>query len=317
MPTSMRNVIKNFSNSQNNGFVIGVFGEVLADIFPDRTVLGGAPFNVARHLQAFEQHPVMITRTGNDALAKTFVNELIRLGMDDSGVQNDPVHPTGQVKVLMDNHKHVFEIAENQAYDHIHAGITHLITMAARPDLVYFGTLAQRSIDSRLALDTFLSDAKCPRFLDLNLRSPWYDKHAIRRSLLRSDIVKLNEEELVIVADYFKPNLNSLEERAYFLLNSFDFKTLFVTCGDAGAWIFNDKGVKIYAETPSIGDTLVDTVGAGDAFSAVCILGLLGEWPLAMILKRANAFAAAICQIRGAVPEDLNFYNKILDDWKT
>jgi fructokinase len=317
MPSSLRNVIENFSNTKDNHFIIGVFGEVLADIFPDKSVLGGAPFNVARHLQAFEQHPVMITRTGNDALGKEFADELSRLSMDDSGVQIDPVHPTGRVKVVMHDKNHVFEIEDNQAYDHIHAGITHLITMAARPDMVYFGTLAQRGIDSRLALDTFLSDAKCPRFLDLNLRGPWYDKHTVRRSLLRSDIVKLNDEELEIVANYFKPNLKTLKERAEFLLNSFDFHTLFITCGAGGAWLYNKQGKAIYAESPAIGDKLVDTVGAGDGFSAVCILGLLGEWPLATTLKRANTFAASICQIRGAVPQDLNFYNAILDDWDT
>lgn len=166
--------------------VVGIFGEVLADIFPDETVLGGAPFNVARHLQAFGLHPVMITRTGNDALYAQFLQEMQRLNMDISGLQVDAIYPTGQVNVKLTNDGHQFEILENQAYDHIHAGITHMVTMSLKPEMVYFGTLAQRSMPSRLALDKFLEDGKCPRFLDVNLRAPFYNKYTLKRSLSRS-----------------------------------------------------------------------------------------------------------------------------------
>jgi fructokinase len=317
MTKPVRNVIDHFSNTQEDDNVVAIFGEVLADVFPDRSVLGGAPFNVARHLKAFNQHPVMITRTGNDELRKDFLVEMSRLKMDVSGIQVDPVYPTGQVKVVMTDHQHVFDIETNQAYDHIHAGVTHLITMAAHPNMVYFGTLAQRNLESRLALDTFLSDAKCPRFLDLNLRSPWYDEHTVRRSLLRSDIVKLNDEELEIVANYFKPKLKTPKDRASYLLDKFDFHTLLVTCGDSGAWTMNKQGEEVCIQGTPIGDKLVDTVGAGDGFSSVCILGLLREWPTEIMLDRANKFAASICQIRGAVPADLDFYTSVINDWNS
>lgn len=317
MTKPVRNVIDHFSNTQEDDNVVAIFGEVLADVFPDRSVLGGAPFNVARHLKAFNQHPVMITRTGNDELRKDFLVEMSRLKMDVSGIQVDPVHPTGQVKVVMTDHQHVFDIEPNQAYDHIHAGVTHLITMAAHPNMVYFGTLAQRNLESRLALDTFLSDAKCPRFLDLNLRSPWYDEHTVRRSLLRSDIVKLNDEELEIVANYFKPKLKTPKDRASYLLDKFDFHTLLVTCGDSGAWTMNKQGEEVCVKGSPVGENIVDTVGAGDGFSSVCILGLLREWPTEIMLERANKFAASICQIRGAVPTDLDFYTSVTNDWNS
>jgi fructokinase len=316
MTKAMRNVTKNSSNAQVNDNVIAVFGEVLADIFPDRSVLGGAPFNVARHLKAFNQHPIMVTRTGNDELRKDFLVELARLKMDVSGIQVDPVYPTGKVKVIMnEDHQHIFDIEPNQAYDHIHAGVTHLITMTAHPEMVYFGTLAQRNLESRLALDTFLSDAKCPRFLDINLRSPWYDENTVRRSLLRSDIVKLNDDELTIVANYFRPSLKTPKDRANYLLDKFDFHTLLVTNGEAGAWSINNQGLKNHVEGCHIGDKLVDTVGAGDGFAAVCILGLLRDWPTEVMLERANQFAASICQIRGAVPNNLDFYHSVMHDW--
>lgn len=307
----------NASNADMDDNVIALFGEVLADIFPDKSVLGGAPFNVARHLKAFKQHPIMISRTGHDALREELLEELTRLKMNLSGIQVDPVLPTGQVKVIVNEHQHVFDIEANQAYDYIDAGMTHHLMLSAQPELVYFGTLAQRSLESRLALDTFLSDAKCPRFLDLNLRSPWYDLPTIKQSLLRADIVKLNDEELTIVADYFNPNLKTLQERATCLLDQFDFDTLLITCGHAGAWVMNHQGLAIHVEGNAIHDTLVDTVGAGDGFSAVCILGLLHHWPMDIMLNRANQFAASICQIRGAVPKDLDFYSSMMHDWNT
>ncbi|MGV3582554.1 MAG: PfkB family carbohydrate kinase [Methylophilus sp.] len=313
----MANTTQNSSNSRADDKVIALFGEVLADVFPDKSVLGGAPFNVARHLKAFRQHPIMISRTGHDALRKEFIEELTRLRMDVSGIQTDPVLPTGQVKVIVNEHQHVFDIEANQAYDHIHAETTHHLMTSIHPEMVYFGTLAQRNLESRLALDTFLSDAKCPRFLDLNLRNPWYDLHTIKQSLLRADIVKLNDEELTIVADYFHPNLKTLKERATLLLDQFDFHTLLITCGHTGAWAMDHQGLVIHVEGNPIHDTLMDTVGAGDGFSAVCILGLLHHWSMDTMLNRANQFAASICQIRGAVPKDLDLYSAVMHDWNT
>lgn len=305
---------------------IGIFGEVLADIFPDETVLGGAPFNVARHLQAFGLHPVMITRTGQDALRTQLLQEMQRLNMDVSGLQVDGVHPTGQVNVTMTDGGHDFEILENQAYDHIHAGITHMVTMSLKPEMVYFGTLAQRSMPSRLALDKFLEDGKCPRFLDINLRAPFYDKHTIQRSLLRSDIVKLNEEELVIIANYFNMNAENTDknnddehhhyESAKKLAKEFDIKQIIVTAGQQGAWMITGKKIiktdAIFAEKVA----LVDTVGAGDAFSAVCMLANTLNWEHDLMINRANAFASAICGIRGGAPANTDFYTPFMHQWK-
>lgn len=294
---------------------IALFGEVLADVFPNKTILGGAPYNVARHLRAFKQNPVLVSRTGNDALREQLLAELSNLGMDASSVQCDPVYPTGQVNVRMENGKHTFEILPNQAYDHIHAGLTHLAMLAIRPDLAYFGTLAQRVVESRLALDMFLSDAKSPRFLDLNLRYPWYDRHLIRRSLLRADIVKMNEEELNIICDMFRaPNAND-SAKALFLMQKFGFKQLLVTCGEHGAWALTNEGNEARVTGQKIGGELVDTVGAGDGFSAIYILGVLRNWPIQQTLSRAGEFATALCKIRGAAPESQDFYLPFIRDW--
>ena len=297
--------------------VIGIFGEVLADIFPDKTVLGGAPFNVARHLQAFGLRPVLISRVGQDALHDELLQEMHRLEMDVSGLQTDATYPTGQVKVLLtEDGNHQFDILQDQAYDHIQASAVQQVTKVLKPNLVYFGTLAQRNIASRLALDAFLNSVECPRFLDVNLRAPFYTEHTIRRSLMLSDIVKLNEEELQIVANYFNVDALSPHEKARQLLKEFNIKQVIVTAGANGAWMATSDGILKSDIQTTLKDSLVDTVGAGDAFSAVCILGHGLDWNHVTTLNRANQFASAICSIRGGAPAGTGFYSPFILEWK-
>lgn len=299
-----------------NKKTIALFGEVLADIFPDRSVLGGAPYNVARHLHAFGMHPLLITRTGNDSINAEFMAEMSRLGMDISGVQLDATYPTGQVLVHMEENGHRFEIVPDQAYDHIHSGVTHLVTMSSHPEMVYFGTLAQRGLESRLALDRFLSDAKSPRFLDMNLRAPWYDRHIIRRSLLRADIVKINDDELKVLATMFQLPKSSDDASGLALMKKFELNGLIVTCGSEGAWALFDAEVKASVAGVKLGRKVVDTVGAGDGFAAICMIGLLLHWPVELMLSRANSFAAALCGVRGAAPEAVDFYDTYIKEWQ-
>lgn len=294
---------------------IALFGEVLADIFPDKYVMGGAPFNVARHLNAFDLHPVLITRTGQDALKDELLQEMNAKNMDTKGVQHDPVYPTGQVKVTLTQGNASYDILPDQAYDFIHAGMTHMITMSIKPEITYFGTLAQRGVKSRLALDQFLSDGKSPRFLDINLRKPWYNKHTISRSLKRADIVKLNEEELTIVAQTLSIAGQDLQTKAIVLIKQFQLKEVIVTCGAEGAWTINLEGILTHVKAQAMLE-MVDTVGAGDAFAAVYIVGLLKGWTVEDRLTRANAFASAICGVRGAVPEDPTFYQSFKQAWQ-
>ena len=150
--------------ANQNGTVV-LFGEVLADVFPDRAVLGGAPFNVACHLQAFGLHPVLITRLGEDEV----MNAMAQKGLDTLGVQFDKHYPTGQVRVHIEDGGHRFEILPTQAYDFIHPGVARLTLLSAHPALVYFGTLAQRHTVSRQALKNLLRGAQSARFLDINL----------------------------------------------------------------------------------------------------------------------------------------------------
>ncbi|MDH4233988.1 MAG: carbohydrate kinase [Gallionella sp.] len=305
-------LLRQHANRKGN---VVLFGEVLADIFPDKSVLGGAPFNVARHLEAFGQSPVLITRLGNDALRDEILSAMLQNGMETLGVQNGNSHPTGQVQVHIIKGGHRFEILPMQAYDFIHPAIVRMAALSVRPALVYFGTLAQRHEVSRRALRVLLRSTCAEKFLDINLRAPWYNKRMLRVSLQFADIVKLNIEELGVLADMFELTGNDPESQLKELMNRFELARAIVTCGEQGAWQINQGGKKTESLPAGRTRNLVDTVGAGDGFSAVCILGLLLRWPLAVTLERANSFASAICEIRGAIPDHADFYEPFSKEW--
>lgn len=301
-------------NQGRKGNII-LFGEMLADVFPDRTVLGGAPFNVARHLKAFGQNPILITRLGSDELRDKMMQVMTEREMDTIGIQCDKSHPTGQVQVRIENGEPRFEILPNQAYDFIHPSVVRMTTLSIDPVLVYFGTLAQRNDVSARALKTLLRSTSAAKFLDVNLRAPWYEESTIRHSLQCADLVKINDKELEELAKMLGITENSAHEQAHQLAVRFDIEQIIVTCGGEGSWLVNRDGSKVVAEIKSKLDSIVDTVGAGDGFASVCILGTMLGWPMGMTMERANAFAAAICGIRGAIPDRDDFYHIFLSGW--
>lgn len=295
---------------------VALFGEVLADVFPDSTVLGGAPFNVARHLKAFGQNPVLITRLGHDPLRDRVMSTLSRYGMETLGVQCDNKYQTGQVLVHIEKGGHRFEILPDQAYDFIHQAVVRMAALSVHPEIVYFGTLAQRHDVSRHALKTLLRSTRAAKFVDINLRAPWFEETTLRQSLKYADIVKMNHEELRVLAEMFDLPEGSQQNQARKLMEKFELSQLMVTSGEAGAWLIGRGGKVIEAFQKSQAGKLVDTVGAGDGFAAVCILGIMLHWQVSITLERANAFAAEICGIRGAVPDHADFYEPYKDEWR-
>lgn len=290
-----------------------LFGEILIDRFPDREVLGGAPFNVARHLRAFGCAPVLITRVGRDAAGTRLLQALENAGLSMHGVQLDSTHPTGVVEVKFTPEGHRFDILPDQAYDHIHPRLSRMTALAANPELVYFGTLAQRA-NSHRALRHTLRAAGGRRFFDVNLRNPWISAERLHWSLQHADIVKANDAELARLAHLLDLEATSAEAQAKELIQRYQLRGLLVTCGAAGAWWLDNAGQRIAITADPLGDVR-DTVGAGDAFSAVFMLGLLHGWEVAAALPRAHRFAGAICQIRGAIPEHNDFYKPFLEEW--
>lgn len=294
-------------------FVI-VFGETLVDQFRDRNVPGGAPFNVACHLAALGAHPVLVTRTGKDAPGEQLLQAMRARGLDLRGVQRDPVRPTGRVRVTENASGHVFDILPDQAYDHIHPGMARMVGLLTHPALVYFGTLAQRG-GSRRALRELMAAVESCAFLDVNLRDPWVDPDVLHWSLRQAAVAKMNEEELARICTLCALGGTTPETHAAALLSSFDLQRIVVTQGAAGAWTL-DRAGRIEAVAGHPLPVLVDTVGAGDGFAAVFMLGMLRAWPLALRLARADAFARALCGIRGAVPSSQDFYAPFIRDWQ-
>ncbi len=293
--------------------VVLLFGEILIDRFPGGEVLGGAPFNVARHLRAFGCAPVLITRIGLDEAGTRVLQALESSGLATHGVQLDSIHSTGVVEVRFTSEgSHRFDILPDQAYDHIHPRLARIAAVAAKPELVYFGTLAQRA-DSHRALRHMLRAASGQRFLDINLRNPWVNIERLHWSLKHANIMKANDAELELANQLLDLRGGSAEAQAELLLRRYSLRGVLVTCGAGGAWWLDDSGLTAMPSAPVT--DIRDTVGAGDAFSAVFMLGLLHGWSIPLTLRRAHHFAGAICQIRGAVPANGIFYDAFIREW--
>ena len=290
-----------------------IFGEVLYDSFPDGDVLGGAPFNVAWHLQGFGMQPLLISRVGRDPRGEHILHTMTQWGMDRTGIQLDDQHPTGTVQVTVnDRGQPTFDILPDQAYDFIAPDAEAAVLDVSAPPLLYRGTLAARHGRSRDTLQALTERLGVPVFVDVNLRAPWWQREALERSLQQARWAKLNDEELAIVADR-APAPGELGEAGAQIRERYGLDLLVLTTGAAGAWFIRADASQ-YGTPPPV-EQVVDTVGAGDAFSAVTIIGLLHGWPPARILERSLAFAAAICRQRGATAANRALYDRFLAQW--
>lgn len=301
-----------------------VYGEALVDDFSNEQVVGGAPFNVARHLAAFMAPNLMITRIGNDGAGQNVRAEFERFAMSEAGLQVDAIEETGRVLVERSARGHRFTILPNQAYDYIDRGAALAALEKVEAGILYFGTLAQRNEASRATLGAVLEATRAQRFLDLNLRDGQVEERCVTRSLQAAHIVKLNEEELQALFQWYfqikpeDPPLSADEVHAscQALLQMFSLDGLIVTLGHRGSVYFTADGQVLMNRDNPAPPFVIDTVGAGDAFAAIFLLGKMRGWELALTLARANEFAGAICAIPGAVPRDLGFYDKWMTRWR-
>ena len=283
-----------------------IFGEVLFDHFPDGSrVLGGAPFNVAWHLQAFGQAPRFISRVGKDTEGEQIRRAMTDWGMDLGGLQIDDTHPTGQVKVeIVDNEPH-YDIVAPVAYDRI----VPVPDMVNDCSLLYHGSLALRDEISRQTFDNALTThGAATLFVDVNLRPPWWEREQVLAMVDRAHWVKLNADELALLA-------SSSADGPEVFVNEHHLKGLILTRGASGAEVLTADG-RHSEIRPEADIQIVDTVGAGDAFASVMILGLSLAWPLEVMLQRAQAFASALVGRRGATVADKGFYRSFIDDWQ-
>lgn len=285
---------------------ICVFGEVLFDHFPDgKRVLGGAPFNVAWHLQAFGLSPAFISRVGKDSEGEAILDAMEKWGMQTEGLQIDDQHPTGRVTVEFVDGEPAYDIVRPSAWDAIG---TKPVSNGC--SMLYHGTLALRDQVSRTALEAIRSNTKGPVFVDVNLRSPWWDRESVLSQLVPANWVKLNSDELALLL----PSGHSDADGALEFIERHHLDGVILTHGGEGAEILTAKGEHVHAR-PETGIAIVDTVGAGDAFASVMLLGLASDWPLQQMLERAQSFASRIVGRRGATVSDPAFYRPFIESW--
>jgi fructokinase len=286
-----------------------IFGEVLVDVFPEQTIIGGAPYNVARHLNAFNYDVSMLTAVGQDTNGERITREMHNHGLDCKGVQVIAHAPTGQVTVSFDAEEHHFEILDAQAYDALTWPPIQILLNQQPPQLAYIGTLALRHMPTMQVARQWLNQLSCPVFCDVNLRAPWFNAESLQLVLKHAHIVKINDEELPIVNALLNLSTSdNLQTQALALQKQFKLREVLVTCGEDGSWCLDANQQFTQAPIANANLAFVDSVGAGDAYSAMMIHGLLAGWSLPERLARASQFATDICGVRGAVPKEAGFY---------
>jgi len=285
-----------------------IFGELLFDYYPNgEKFLGGAAFNVAWHLQAFGLRPIFVTRLGQDTEGELALTSMIRWGMDTCAVQIDHQHQTGSVLVSQSDKDNKFEIKPDQAWDFI-SGVLVLEWLHNLPcSLIYAGSLAQRNAISRKTLQRIILETELPVFIDINIRPPWNDAEIICSCLESAHWLKLNNHEIETLAKD-----ENLQKAAENIKTMHDISDVYITHGEQGAMLINESGIKQFnAESISA----IDTIGAGDAFSAVVILGLHLGWSDFQIIKNANEFAARVCEGLGGTPLKKSDYTALMAQW--
>ncbi|QEG40608.1 Ribokinase [Roseimaritima ulvae] len=281
--------------------IVGL-GEILWDVFPDGPRFGGAPANFscsAASLAASSARVSMVSAVGDDSLGSRALQSLQDKHVDTTHVAVVQ-HPTGKVDVSLDEDgKASYEFASDTAWDNL-PWHDDLLPLAARADAVCFGTLGQRSDCSRQTIQRFLAATRPQtlRIFDINLRPPYYNETVIQQSLQLANVLKLNDEELPILCELYECGGSDVEQLRQ-LSERCELKGIALTLGSQGATLLWNGQLH---SADAVETEVVDTVGAGDAFTAALALGLLAEEPLAVINERATRVAAYVCSQSGATP---------------
>ena len=283
---------------------IVAMGDGLWDLFPDGPRFGGATANYACHASILGADVHMVSGVGEDERGEALLQVYQKHVVSTDLVQVLKDYPTGVVNVeLTESGLPTFTIGENAAWDHWEWN-DEIEGTVRQADALYFGTLGQRGESSREGIRRALAmaqDQNIPRILDINLRAPFYDDILIRESISLCSVLKLSDEELERVTQACGLD-SSLGDTAILdeLRSKFDLDLVVMTRGAEGAVLISEKGV---VEQPGEPATVVDTVGAGDSFTASMTLGLLEGKDYPQILKDACKVAAGVCSHAGAVPE--------------
>jgi len=274
---------------------------VLWDVFPDGEHFGGAPANVAVHAAGLGADAMMISAIGQDARGEEALKRLASFGVDTSAVGRLADHPTGVVHITVDSDGlPSYDIAAGSAWDRIPWSAA-VERAAQRADAICFGTLAQRSPVSRATIRRAVAATRetAWRLFDVNLRQSYYDSRLVIESLDLANALKLNEEELPVVAGLCGLASGSPVELLHALCERFGLRLAALTRGPKGSVLVSAGDVW---DAPAPKTRVVDTVGAGDAFTATLLVGILAGESMAAVNRRANVIAAYVCSQPGATP---------------
>jgi fructokinase len=279
--------------------VVGI-GEILWDLLPEGKQLGGAPANFAYHAHCFGARGEIVSAIGDDVLGREIRNKVKDMNLGINNIELDAKHPTGTVSVKLDNQGTPdYTIHQKVAWDYI--PWNHSISrLAKKTEAVCFGSLAQRSTVSQHTIKKFLMNTNpdCLRIFDVNLRQKYHSNDTIKQSFKLATILKCNENELKDIAGYC--HITGNEERVVKqLITTYNLLLVAVTRGKRGSVLYTPK-LKSVISAPSV--KVVDTVGAGDAFTAGICMGILFKWPLEILHQKATKLSAFICTQKGAMP---------------
>jgi len=287
--------------------VIGV-GEVLWDLLLTGPQLGGAPANFAYHAHALGAQTQVITRVGKDDYGREIIRRFRRMGLPETTVQMDDTVPTGTAMVALSGDGLAqFTIQENVAWDHI-AGTREAIVAASEAHAICFGSLAQRSEPSRNTIQQLVAEtpADALRVFDINLRQHFYSRGLIEQSLQAANVLKLNDDELPTLAEMFGLTgfaEHQIKHQIEWLAHTFSLRLVAFTRGANGSLLYQKDNNEVrWSDCPSRPVKVVDTVGAGDSFTAAMVLGLLRKMNLDEINTIANEVARYVCSEPGATP---------------
>lgn len=285
--------------SKSNPVIVGI-GEVLWDVFPTGKHLGGAPTNFIYHTHAQGVQSFLVSAVGDDDLGREILDRLQHTGQDTRFMQTARGRPTGTVTVEVGSGgKPDYVIHENVAWDYITWDDT-LTELALAADAVCTGSLAQRSFIARSTIQAFIQHTRpeCLRIFDLNLRQHFYSRELIDTTLQLCNVLKLNDEEWPMLAKMLGMD-DSVPEGITDLMKRYELRLVALTQGAQGSLLVTPDGVD---PQPGQSVQIVDTVGAGDAFTAGLAVGLLRGQPLSQAHARAARIAAYVCTQSGGTP---------------
>lgn len=273
------------------------FGEIVWDVFPQEMKLGGAPLNFAYYASQNGANSYIVSALGNDELGDETLGLIKETGVDYSYIQRNS-HPTGQVLVTLTGEGiPQYEIREGVSWDYIES-TNEILELAGKADAICWGALAQRNNCTRETVFAILDAAgsDCMKVFDINIRQHYYSREIIEGSLKRADVLKLNEDELPLVAEMFGLDIDSAIGS---LTAMFGLKAVLYTQGAVCSEVYTYGKLESRIDTPKV--QVVDTVGAGDSFTASFVSSILSGSSVREAHEMAVRTSAYVCTCKGAI----------------